>query len=152
MKKKKGPYTNSDWKTGVFTSGLVLTCNCDVGGSLWFIWLIMETQRALELAILTVCYPVNGDATLATCNAVTCIPVLSGPWDFLVQVQARTWSWRQNTAVHEWLRHQTHKGEILSNSHCWIPWRNIDPNSTGATCNTKRRLDSLNVCGIILIL
>jgi hypothetical protein len=121
----------------------VLTCDCDDGGPLRLFLLIREAQCALKSAILSVCHPTNGDATMAILDAVTCIPVLTGLWDILIHVQANTRSWNLDTAVHEWFCHPTHKGEVLSHSHCWVSRRNVDLNTTGAICNRRRKIEFL---------
>jgi len=122
-------------------SNSVLTCNCNVGGSIRLRLLILETQCTPELAILSVFNPGNRDATLASLDAITFIPIIIGLWGFLVHVETSRKSGHFDTAVHERPSYPTHEGEVLSHFNGWIPWRNIDLNTTGAICNTERKVD-----------
>ena len=85
--------------------------------------------------------PGNRDATLAFTDAITFVPIIIGPWGILVHVEARIKSGHPDTAVHERLSYPTHEGEVLSHFNGWIPWKNIDVNTTGAVCNTERKDD-----------
>jgi hypothetical protein len=90
---------------------------------------------------LFVINPGNRDTTLASPDAITFIPIITVPWGILVHVEASTKSGKLDTAVHERLSYTTHEGEVLSHFNGWIPWRNIDVNTTGAICNTERKAD-----------
>jgi len=90
---------------------------------------------------LFVINPGDRDATLASPDAFTFVPIIIVLWGILVQVEGRTKPGHPHTAVHEWLSHPTHEGDVLSHFNDWIPWRNIDVNTTGAICNTERKAD-----------
>jgi hypothetical protein len=90
---------------------------------------------------MSVINPGNRDTTLASPDAITCIPIIIVPCGILVHVEARTNSGNPDTAVHERPSYTTHEGEVLSHFNGWIPWRNIDGNTTGAICNTERKAD-----------
>jgi hypothetical protein len=90
---------------------------------------------------LFVINPGNRDATLASPEAITFIPIITVPWNILVHVEATTISGQLDTAVHERFSYTTHEGEVLSRFNSWIPWRNIDVSTTGAICNTERKSD-----------
>jgi hypothetical protein len=90
---------------------------------------------------LFVINPGNPDATLASPEAITFIPIIRVLWGILVQVEAIIISGHLDTAVHERLCYPTNEGEVLSHFNDWIPWINIDVNTTGAICNTERKAD-----------
>jgi hypothetical protein len=88
---------------------------------------------------LFVVNPCNCDATLANLEAITCIPIIAVLWGILVHVEARFISGHRDTAVLEWISYPTHEGKVLTHSNGWIPWKNIDGNTTGAICNKERK-------------
>jgi hypothetical protein len=92
----------------------------------------LESQGTLELAILFVVNSGNRDATFASLQTITCIPIITVLWVILVYVEARIISGHGDTAVLERISYPTHEGEVLSNSNGWISWKNIDDNTTGA--------------------
>jgi len=90
---------------------------------------------------LFVINPGNRDATLASPEAITFIPIITGLWAILVHVEAIIKSGHPDTAVHERPCYPTHEGEVLSHFNDLILWKNIDVNTTGAICNTERKAD-----------